>query len=111
MDETTFKQFLADVMTAAGLVAHGKRCKALSESLASRATELYAAPMPPSVPEITDEMVSAYLAEQAATVQAVDDMWGNGGKAPSYMHPVREACRAGLKAALLAAAPKPGDKA
>lgn len=70
-------------------------------------TPLYAKPTPPSVPEITDEMVSAYLSAQAAAVQAVDDMWGSGGKAPSHMYPVREACRAGLKAALLAAAPTP----
>jgi hypothetical protein len=50
--------------------------------------------------EVTDAMVDAYLAAQAKAVQAVDDKWGNGGKAASYLHPVREACRAGLIAAL-----------
>ena len=52
---------------------------------------------------VTDGMVDAYLAAQAKAVQAVDDKWGAGGKAASYLHPVREACRAGLEAALAAA--------
>jgi len=52
--------------------------------------------------EPTEAMVDAYLKAQAEAVQAVDDLWGRGGKAPSHIHPVREACRAGLKAALAA---------
>ena len=53
--------------------------------------------------EVSDAMVDAYLAAQAKAVQAVDDKWGNGGKAASYLHPTREACRAGLAAALATA--------
>jgi hypothetical protein len=52
---------------------------------------------------ITDEMVAAYLEAQGAKVQEVDDMWGRGGRAPEYLHPVEEACRAGLKAAIAVA--------
>ncbi len=55
---------------------------------------------------VDDAMVDAYLAAQAKAVQAVDDKWGGGGKAASYLHPVREACRAGLTAALTAAQPQ-----
>ncbi len=57
---------------------------------------------------VTDGMVDAYLAAQAKAVQAVDDKWGAGGKAAAYLHPVREACRAGLEAAL-AAQPAAGE--
>lgn len=53
--------------------------------------------------QITDAMVDAYLKAQADVIRKVDDMWGNGGKAASYLHPVRESCRAGLQAALAAA--------
>lgn len=35
-----YKQFLSDVMTAAGLVTHGKRCKALGDRLADRTMRL-----------------------------------------------------------------------
>ena len=52
------------------------------------------------VPSVDDAMVDRYLAAQAKAVQEIDNKWGNGGKAPSYIHPVREACRAGLTAAL-----------
>lgn len=55
--------------------------------------------------QITDAMVDAYLKAQADVIRRVDDMWGNGGKAASYLHPVRESCRAGLQAALGGAAP------
>ena len=61
---------------------------------------------------VTDAMVDAYLAAQAKAVQAVDDKWGNGGRAASYLHPVREACRAGIAAALATAQqpdPPPSD--
>ncbi len=51
-------------------------------------------------PVVDDAMVDRYLAAQAKAVQEIDNKWGNGGKAPSYIHPVREACRAGLTAAL-----------
>ena len=36
---TEYLQFLSDVMTAAGLVAHGKQCKALGERLRTGASE------------------------------------------------------------------------
>lgn len=49
---------------------------------------------------VDEAMVDRYLAAQAKAVQEIDNKWGNGGKAPSYIHPVREACRAGLTAAL-----------
>lgn len=55
------------------------------------------------VPSVDDAMVDRYLAAQAKAVQEIDDALGNGGKAASYLHPVREACRAGLTAALTAA--------
>jgi FAD/FMN-containing dehydrogenase len=51
-------------------------------------------------PVVDEAMVDRYLAAQAKAVQEIDNKWGNGGKAPSYIHPVREACRAGLTAAL-----------
>ena len=41
MTDTEFKQFLSDVMTAAGLVEHGKRSKALAGRLSARVMELY----------------------------------------------------------------------
>ena len=37
-----YKQFLSDVMTAAGLVTHGKRCKALGDRLADMTMRLRA---------------------------------------------------------------------
>lgn len=49
---------------------------------------------------VDEAMVDRYLAAQAKAMQEIDNKWGNGGKAPSYVHPVREACRAGLTAAL-----------
>jgi hypothetical protein len=55
--------------------------------------------------QITDAMVDAYFKAQADVIRKVDDMWGNGGKAASYLQPVRESCRAGLQAALGVAAP------
>jgi hypothetical protein len=41
-----YGQFLSDVMTAAGLVAHGKQCKALSDRLGDMVMRLRAAPQP-----------------------------------------------------------------
>lgn len=61
------------------------------------------------VPSVDDAMVDRYLAAQAKAVQEIDDAWGNGGKAASYLHPVREACRAGLTAALTAARAQGGQ--
>lgn len=39
-DKTAISQFLTDVMTAAGLVAHGKQCKALAERLGKACMDL-----------------------------------------------------------------------
>src|SRR5690606_29906684 len=47
-----YSQFLTDVMTAAGLVSHGKQCKALGERLGARAMK-YRFQADPAVP--TDE--------------------------------------------------------
>lgn len=49
-----FKQFLADVHTAAGLVRHGKQCKALADRLGSGVME-FQAPLAP----LTDEQIMA----------------------------------------------------
>jgi hypothetical protein len=50
---------------------------------------------------ITDAMVDAYLKEQKRVVFEADQMYGRDGcPAPEYLHPVRDACRAGLRAAL-----------
>lgn len=50
---------------------------------------------------ITDAMVDAYLKAQRETVERVDREWGGKtGKAAEHLHPVREACRNGLRAAL-----------
>lgn len=65
----------------------------------------------PAEPVVTTEMVDAYLIAQRKTVEEVDRLWGHPtGKAPAHMHPVREACRAGLIAALAAQLqpPRPG---
>ena len=53
-------QFLTDVVTAAGLLAHGKRDKGLSERISKESFEMrrIAAP-PPSKPDVNQELVEA----------------------------------------------------
>ncbi|WP_146033759.1 hypothetical protein [Alicycliphilus denitrificans] len=64
-----------------------------------------AQPTPPAAAP-SDAMVDSYLRAQRETVEAVDRKFGHpNGKAPSHLHPVREACRAGLAAALAVAPP------
>ena len=54
-EAVAFSQFLSDVMTAAGLVEHGKQCKALGQRLADGCatfrTMLYTTPPAAPVPE------------------------------------------------------------
>jgi hypothetical protein len=66
------------------------------------------APAVGGVQDVTDEMVSAYLKAQAHAVSEVDRKWAKPGeRVASHLHPVRDACRAGLKAALHATPPAP----
>lgn len=44
VNRTQHNQFLSDVLTAAGLVTHGKQCKALGERLGAMVMRLRAAP-------------------------------------------------------------------
>lgn len=44
VSDTQHSQFLTDVLTAAGLITHGKRCKALGERLSDMVMRLRAAP-------------------------------------------------------------------
>lgn len=57
--EIEFKQFLSDAITAAGLVTHGKRCKALGSRLGEMAFRLLTAPQPPALKPQTDEHETA----------------------------------------------------
>ena len=46
VSDTQHSQFLSDVLTAAGLITHGKRCKALGERLSDMVMRLRTAPQP-----------------------------------------------------------------
>jgi hypothetical protein len=62
-EPVAFKQFLSDVHTAAGLVTHGKQCKALGERLSEGVMRYYMATSPaaqPAVP-LTDEQAKQLL--------------------------------------------------
>lgn len=50
VSDTQHSQFLSDVLTAAGLITHGKQCKALGERLADMVMRLRAAPQPALAP-------------------------------------------------------------
>jgi len=58
-----------------------------------------AAPAAVAVPEITDAMVDAYLAEQRRTVEEAD-RFGRSNIGGLHTNTVRDACRNGLRAAL-----------
>lgn len=56
VSDTQHSQFLSDVLTAAGLITHGKRCKALGERLSDMVMRLRAAsPTPPAEQQATKE--------------------------------------------------------
>lgn len=96
--------FIQDCASFEGQMVNGNR-------LSTRARTLLGviAPAPVEGESVTDAMVDAYLKAQGEKVQEVDAQWGGKtGKAPSHLHPVREACRAGLVAALAAQAKKGG---
>ena len=101
----TDAQHDADVIPRDHVMEQVTRIREAWDKISSLARALSHAPAAAAGGEarVTDGMVDAYLAAQAKAVQAVDDKWGAGGKAASYLHPVREACRAGLEAALAAA--------
>ena len=50
VSEREFKQFLSDVLTAAGLVTHGKKCKDLGRRLGEMSMRLLAAPKTAAAP-------------------------------------------------------------
>jgi hypothetical protein len=58
-EPVAFKQFLSDVHTAAGLVTHGKQCKALGERLSEGVMRYYMATSPaaqPAVPPVVQNI-------------------------------------------------------
>jgi hypothetical protein len=64
-EPVAFKQFLSDVHTAAGLVTHGKQCKALGERLSEGVMRYIATPpaaQPAPVP-LTDEQKRELIKE------------------------------------------------
>lgn len=50
VSEREFKQFLSDVLTAAGLVTHGKKCKDLGRRLGEMSMRLLTAPKTAAAP-------------------------------------------------------------
>jgi hypothetical protein len=56
--EPEYLQFLSDVMTAAGLVSHGKQCKALGERLSASSSKYRIAMHPAPFTPITADMVT-----------------------------------------------------
>jgi hypothetical protein len=95
-DRTAISQFLTDVMTAAGLVAHGKQCKALADRLGKACMDLRLSGLLVSAP-VADERT----AEHIATLQRMraDYNPGNG--------PASELKAAALDAAIAAMASAP----
>ena len=67
----------------------------------TQAVAAQAAPAAVAVPEITDAMVDAYLAEQRRTVEEAD-RFGRSNIGGLHTNTVRDACRNGLRAALAA---------
>jgi hypothetical protein len=58
-EPVAFKQFLSDIHTAAGLVTHGKQCKALGERLSEGVMRYYMATSPaaqPAVPPVVQNI-------------------------------------------------------
>jgi hypothetical protein len=94
--ETEYLQFLSDVMTAAGLITHGKQCKALGERLSAGAVKYrgaeYTHPPAPVQPitadDVTDEVLENFLSAKrhnqkmilAAAVNAYHGLKLEGGK-------------------------------
>ena len=76
MDKDTF-QFLSDVMTAAGLVEHGKQCKALAERLCSGVMAVRKTFQAHWAPDPNQKIVKVdcgdYYQWQAAPAQAQED--------------------------------------
>ncbi|PWB21363.1 hypothetical protein DCO45_02905 [Comamonas sp. JNW] len=68
---------------------------------AAQAVAAQAAPAAVAVPEITDAMVDAYLAEQRRSVEEAD-RFGRSNIGGLHTNTVRDACRNGLRAALAA---------
>ena len=79
--DTSFSQFLSDVMTAAGLVSHGKQCKALGDRLADMVMRLRAAPQQEAQEPVA--WLSPWRADQVTTDY---DAYGERG-IPLYTAP------------------------
>lgn len=71
--------FLADVMTAAGLVSHGKQCKALGKRMAAEAMRLRTAEPQLSLQPLPDWKIDAIRIEEAL------DQWEMKDAALRYM--------------------------
>ena len=74
VSEREFKQFLSDVLTAAGLVTHGKKCKDLGRRLGEMSMRLLTAPKTAAAPAQAGE----YQPSSADMVMAALDTeeWG-----------------------------------
>ena len=101
-EPVAFSQFLSDVVTAAGLLSHGKTDKALAARISEFAFRLRLSPQPPAQPAprqpLTDEMVTAAaraLNKRQAEACGVDknDHW------KFYGDDIKEDARAVLEAA------------
>ena len=79
--DTSFSQFLSDVMTAAGLVSHGKQCKALGDRLGDMVMRLRAAPQQEAQEPVA--WLSPWRADQVTTDY---DAYGERG-IPLYTAP------------------------
>ena len=60
-EQVEFSQFLSDVMTAAGLVGHGKQCKALADRLGEGAMRYLTEPPKKEWVRLTDEQVEKII--------------------------------------------------
>lgn len=97
VSSTQHSQFLSDVLTAAGLVTHGKQCKALGERLADMVMRLRAAPQ-----QEAQEPALFVSPKQLAALTDPDDPEGEHGR---YL-PARKTSK-GLFTQPLYAAPQP----
>jgi hypothetical protein len=72
-EHVAFKQFLSDVHTAAGLVTHGKQCKALGERLGEGVMRYYMATSPAAQPSVPDAIHHTDLSEHPQYIEGWND--------------------------------------
>lgn len=98
-ESVAFSQFLSDVLTAAGLVEHGKQCKALgrrvADGCATFRTMLYAAPHAERQPLTVSDAEKAFHAWNFSGVKADTDAFHRLNTGDKIEHAFHDGLRIG----------------